>query len=143
MSDTIDSGSILSDLEDTGLERKNEDALVETEASPDISSGDDGHAPGAHQVAGHDDHHPKDSLYLKVAAVLAVLTALETSTYWIDLGSAHTPVLLVMMVIKFVLVILFFMHLKFDSKVCGAMFYVGIALTLMVYVGTLLTFRVF
>jgi|GEM_PF-739217 len=102
--------------------------------------GDNDHtAPADDHVA----HHPKDTLYLKVAVVLAVLTALETSTYWVDLGAAHTPVLLVMMVIKFVLVLLYFMHLKFDSKVCGAMFYAGMALTLMVYLGTLLTFRVF
>lgn len=143
MSDIINPDA-LSDLSDTGLERKTDEALVEEEASPDISTSADAmHPHDAHHIVGHDNPHPKDSLYIKVAVVLAVLTALETSTYWMDLGSAHTPLLLVMMVIKFVLVILFFMHLKFDSKVFGAMFYIGLTLTLMVYLGVLFSMRLF
>ena len=142
MSDILNPDA-LSDLEDTGLERKSDDALVEEEASPETTSDNDGIHPDVHHVAGHDNPHPKDSLYIKVAVVLAVLTALETATYWVDLGSAHTPVLLAMMVVKFVLVILFFMHLKFDSKVFGAMFYIGIVLTMMVYLGVLFAMRVF
>ncbi len=100
----------------------------------------------AHGAAGHDtgahQHHP-DLTYVKVAGVLAVLTALETATYWVDLGSFHTPFLLIMMVTKFVLVLLFFMHLKFDNKLFGVLFYMGLGLTLMVYLAVLFSYRFF
>lgn len=91
----------------------------------------------------HDQDHVRDLIYVKVAVVLAVLTGLETSTYWVDLGSAHTPLLLIMMVLKFALVIMYFMHLKFDSRMFGVMFYVGLLLTLTTMGGAILTFAIF
>ena len=103
-------------------------------------------AAGAAEVAAHEPHAAHENhnlIYLKVAAVLAVLTALETATYWVDLGGFHTPFLLIMMVAKFALVILFFMHLKYDNKWFGALFYMGLAITIPVYLGVMLTFRFF
>ncbi len=106
------------------------------------------HADGSHGTdgdAGHaaDGHGASINTYLKVAGVLAVLTALETSTYWIDLGGFHTPFLLIMMVLKFALVLLFFMHLRFDNKLFGTLFYMGLGLTLMCYLGVLFSYRFF
>ncbi|MSX55608.1 MAG: hypothetical protein F2772_08765, partial [Actinobacteria bacterium] len=45
----------------------------------------DEHA-GHHAHGGEEPHVPKDSYFIKVALWLALLTALETSTYWIHLG---------------------------------------------------------
>lgn len=103
---------------------------------------DDPAVAGSHAdaEAGHGNH---EMIYLKVAAVLAVLTALETATYWVDLGGFHTPFLLIMMVAKFVLVLMFFMHLKYDNKWFGILFYMGLGLTLPVYLAVLLTYRFF
>jgi cytochrome c oxidase subunit 4 len=78
-----------------------------------------------------------------VAVVLAVVTAAETSTYWIDFGPAFMPVLMVLMIFKFFTVVRLFMHLKFDNKIFGLMFYSGLGLAVFVYLGALLTFRVF
>lgn len=94
--------------------------------------------------ASHDEHAPKpNSYYIKIAIFLAVLTAIETATYWVDFGPFFLPVLLSLMVIKFFTVVLLFMHLKDDAKVFGLLFYSGLALAVFVYLGALLTFRFF
>jgi caa(3)-type oxidase subunit IV len=98
---------------------------------------------------GHDEHIPSDLYFIKTAAVLAVITALETSTYWwgdwfgSSLSRIATPVLLVLMTIKFFMIVLIFMHLKFDSKLFSFLFYVGLGLAVCVYLVALLTFQFF
>ena len=99
----------------------------------------------------YDDHDPvaelhkhhTDMFYVRIAVVLAILTALETSTYWVDFGPLFMPALLTMMAIKFVLVVLFFMHLRFDSKWFNMVFWVGVGLAFMVYLVALATFHFF
>ncbi len=103
-----------------------------------VSEDDHPIPPGPHE---HD--HPKDSLYIVVALILAVLTALEVSTYYLDFGALFLPTLITLMVVKFLLVVLFFMHLKFDAPIFGRLFYAGLILAILVYVGTLATFQVF
>ena len=72
----------------------------------------------------HDAEQPRDVLYIKVAAALFVLTGLEIYTSYADwLGDAFLPILLILMAIKFLLVVLFFMHLKFDSRIFGRLFW--------------------
>lgn len=136
---------VLSDTGDTGRPRVEDGILTEVSGSPDIDGSSDGavHATGGsgHQAA--EGGGGSVATYLKIAAILAVLTALETSTYWIDLGGWATPLLLIMMTAKFILVLLFFMHLKFDNKLFGTLFYMGMALTLMVYLGVLFSYRFF
>jgi cytochrome c oxidase subunit IV len=98
-------------------------------------------ADGGHGEA-HAEHKP-DSYYVMVALILAVITALETSTYWVDFGPLFMPALLIMMTIKFVMVVSLFMHLKFDNKIFSYLFYSGLILAILVYVAALLTFRFF
>ena len=45
------------------------------------------------------------------------------------------------MVVKFFSVVLYFMHLKFDSRLFGIMFYMGLVLAIGVYGVTLFAFR--
>jgi len=92
----------------------------------------------------HEAEHPRDVLYIKVAAALFVLTGLEVYTsyaHW--LGGAFLPILLTLMAIKFVLVVLFFMHLKFDAKIFGRLFWTGFFLAVAVYSVALATFHFF
>jgi cytochrome c oxidase subunit IV len=99
--------------------------------------------------AGHDEHgahaheHKPDIYYVKVALILAVITALETSTYWVDFGAFFLPTLLILMAIKFVMVASLFMHLKGDSKIFSYLFYSGLILAILVYMAFLCTFRFF
>jgi cytochrome c oxidase subunit 4 len=88
--------------------------------------------------AGHDEHaeghaHPGDKQYIVVALILGFFTAVEVLTYFVDFGAAAVPTLLGLMVIKFVMVVLYFMHLKFDSPVFMRLFVVGLALAMSVY----------
>lgn len=107
------------------------------------------HAEHAEHVdAGHDAHgehaeHKPDSYYIKVALILAVLTALETSTYWVDFGPFFMPALMIMMALKFFMVVSLFMHLKFDNKLFSYLFYSGLVLAIGVYVAFLATFHFF
>jgi cytochrome c oxidase subunit 4 len=93
----------------------------------------------------HDEHssHKPTSYYVKVTLILAALTALETSTYWIDFGPFFMPALLIMMAIKFVMVVSLFMHLKFDNKIFSWLFYSGLILAVLVYCAFLACFQFF
>jgi cytochrome c oxidase subunit IV len=79
------------------------------------------------------DHHPTPRQYVNIALVLAVLTALEVSTYFWDFGVIGIPLLIVLMVVKFLYVAGWFMHLKFDSPVFARMMYTGLFLALGLY----------
>ena len=94
----------------------------------------------------HEDTHEhgmSDAGYIKIAVILALITALEVSTYYVDFGPLFMPALLIMMVVKFVMVVSYFMHLKFDSKVFSFLFYTGLGLALFVYSTALATFKFF
>jgi cytochrome c oxidase subunit 4 len=74
---------------------------------------------------------------------LAAITGLEVSTYYVDFGVLFLPALLIMMVIKFVMVVSYFMHLKFDNKIFSFLFYAGLVLAVGVYAAFLATFKFF
>jgi cytochrome c oxidase subunit 4 len=97
-----------------------------------------------HPVDAHDEHAPKsDGYYIKIALILAVLTAIETSTYWVDFGPLFMPTLLIMMVIKFLMVVMIFMHLRDEKPIYKYLFYSGLLLACFVYIGALTVFHFF
>jgi caa(3)-type oxidase subunit IV len=83
--------------------------------------------------------------YIAIAIFLAVLTGLEVATYWMPKETQHSPFFAVglcaLMVIKFVTVTMFFMHLKFDKKLLTVAFYSALVLAVLVYVAVLTAFR--
>ena len=87
--------------------------------------------------------HPGDAEYVKIALILALLTALEVSTYFIDFGVLMVPTLIVLMVVKFAMVALWFMHLRFDSRLFRRVFVFGLGLAVTVYIAALATFQYF
>ena len=103
--------------------------------------------PEADEAAEHHEEghaHPSDWAYVKIAVVLALITALEVFTYFesvVDWGVALVPSLIFMMVVKFYLVATWFMHLRFDSKLFGRMFTAGLVLAVGVYLVTLTVFE--
>jgi len=84
-----------------------------------------------------------DAGYIRIAAILAAITALEVSTVYVDFGPLFLPALLIMMVVKFIMVVSYFMHLKFDNKLFSLMFYAGLVLAVGVYAAFLATFKFF
>ena len=78
----------------------------------------------AHAASHAEGGHASVATYLRVAVVLAIITAIEiTALYVPGLPSAVlVTVLIVFSVFKFGLVVAFFMHLRYDSKVLTALF---------------------
>ena len=81
----------------------------------------------------HEDHGLSDLGYIKIALLLAVLTAIEVLTYCVDFGVLEVPSLLILMVVKFQIVISYFMHLKFDNKIFSYLFITGLVLAVVVF----------
>ncbi len=90
-----------------------------------------------------ESHGASDKQYVVIALILAALTAIEVSTYYVDFGPLFMPTLFVLMIVKFVIVVSYFMHLKFDNKLFSYLFYSGLILAIAVYVGALATFKFF
>ncbi|MEY2989965.1 MAG: hypothetical protein RLZZ163_881 [Actinomycetota bacterium] len=101
----------------------------------------DDHA--THEDGAAHEHGMSDAGYIKIALILAALTALEVSTYYVDFGPLFMPTLMVLMVLKFFMVVSYFMHLKFDHGLFGFMFYAGLFLAVTCYVAMLGTFKFF
>ena len=82
-------------------------------------------------------HHPSPRKYVWVAAILAVVTAIEVAIYYIDSIASRPGLLitslLIFAVIKFFMVGAYFMHLKFDSPAFRRFFIMGIVIALLVF----------
>ena len=89
--------------------------------------------------------HPGPRQYVIVAIVLAVITGFEVALFYVDFlpSAAVVASLLVLMVLKFALVALWFMHLRFDSKIYRRLFLAGLLLAISVFVIVMITFGLF
>jgi cytochrome c oxidase subunit IV len=88
-------------------------------------------------------HGASDKQYVLIALLLATITAGEVTISYVDVGWIFLPALLVMMSAKFLIVVSFFMHLKFDHKLFSFLFYTGLGLALFVFIVALATFHFF
>jgi cytochrome c oxidase subunit 4 len=87
------------------------------------------HAPAAagHADAAHIDN--KFEIFVQLAMLLAVITGVEiVMVYlpfmkWLVVGG-----LVVLSIVKFMLVIFYFMHLKWDKLFCTILFFIGLVL---------------
>jgi cytochrome c oxidase subunit 4 len=68
--------------------------------------------------------------YLAIFIVLAVFTVIEALVSYLPQPAIKVPILVVLSVIKALLVLLFFMHLKFDQKVFSWLFFGAVALSI-------------
>ncbi len=81
---------------------------------------------------GHDEHavehaHPGAKTYTVVGVILAVITIAEVYFYTQEAVRAFlVPLLLVLSASKFVLVVGFYMHLKFDHRLFTGVFGFGL-----------------
>lgn len=85
--------------------------------------------------------HPGPRQYVMVAVVLAVATAIEVAWYYASVPHPlFVALLLALSFMKFSLVVLWFMHLRFDSRIFRRLFATGLALALSVYLIVLVIF---
>jgi cytochrome c oxidase subunit 4 len=72
----------------------------------------------------HDQGHASVQTYVRVAIVLAILTAIEIGALYVPGLPVHILVTLILIfgTMKFALVVAFFMHLRYDSKLLSVLF---------------------
>ncbi|MEY2472926.1 MAG: hypothetical protein QOK28_2255 [Actinomycetota bacterium] len=89
--------------------------------------------------------HPSEMVYVKVAAFLAAVTALEVLLSYNNVGGEHGTIafLLILAAIKFGTVVAYFMHLRFDHPWFRRLFITGFVLAIGVYVAYLSTLHAF
>jgi len=69
--------------------------------------------------------HPTWSTYWKVAVILTLITVTEVWIYYVPGfrdGPLFVPTLLTMSAIKFAIVVMFYMHLRYDHRLFRALF---------------------
>ena len=95
----------------------------------------------AHAPEGH--AHPTPRLYTKIAVTLVILTALEVAVYYVESIRAYlVPILIVLMIVKFALVAMSYMHLKQDAKLFTGLFVFPILLAVGVILALVALFGV-
>ena len=92
----------------------------------------------------HTLHHPTPFTYLMVAVTLSAITAVEVGVFYLDwLGHGIIPVLAVLSGIKFALVAMFYMHLRYEHKLFTTFFFAGLALAVAVVFTLIALFKFF
>ncbi len=80
------------------------------------------------------EEHPSALQYAQIGIVLAIITAAEVALYYVDLSrNALVGLLLALSALKFVLVVLWFMHLKFDNRLFSTLFVAGMVLAITIF----------
>mgnify|MGYP001263402417 CR=1 FL=1 len=89
--------------------------------------------------AGHsgqpEQHHPGAKTYVMVGLILLVITIVEVAALYMQfLGPLFVPFLLLLMAGKFVLVVGYYMHLKFDHRLLTYFFGWGILIAALILI---------
>ncbi|HEX8672620.1 MAG TPA: cytochrome C oxidase subunit IV family protein [Longimicrobium sp.] len=87
----------------------------------------------------HDQHtHPGPKQYVMIGIILTVMTVFEILAYYaeerwgiLNAGSA-AAVIAILSAAKFITVVMYYMHLKFDSKIFTGIFIFPAALAILV-----------
>ncbi|HZD03708.1 MAG TPA: cytochrome C oxidase subunit IV family protein [Longimicrobiales bacterium] len=86
--------------------------------------------------------HASVGFYWMIGGILAVLTAMEVAVFYMDFGAVEAPFLLALSAAKFALVVMFFMHLRFDSRIFTGLFLTGMVLAAVVVSALFLLYHV-
>lgn len=101
-------------------------------------SGGGRHAGAGPEGAGG---HASRGTYWMVALVLAILTLLEVAVFYVPaLRAIIVPVLLTLSAAKFLLVAMFFMHLRYDRPVLSVVFSGGLVVATAIILALMLLF---
>ena len=85
------------------------------------------------------DGHGSPIFYAIIGFVLAVITLVEFLIFYVEsLGVLLIPIMLVLSLMKFVIVVAFFMHLRFDNKIFTYLFFAGFILAVVISLALLI-----
>jgi cytochrome c oxidase subunit 4 len=81
------------------------------------------------------EEHFTPATYIRVGLILAVVTILEVGIYYVDMvHGALVGILVVLSFMKFALVVLWFMHLRYDNPLFSTLFTGGLLLVAALFV---------
>lgn len=86
---------------------------------------DHSHSPTDHAHGAEAHAHPTWATYKWVALILTLVTIVEVWAYYVPrfvASPAFVPALLIMSAFKFIVVVMFYMHLKYDHKLFRTLF---------------------
>jgi cytochrome c oxidase subunit IV len=89
----------------------------------------------------HEHEHPSDRKYVQIAIFLTIVTLVEVIIYYIDWmhdSGALVPTLFVLSAAKFVTVVGYYMHLKFDAPLFRQMFIGGLVVSIAVIIAVII-----
>ena len=85
--------------------------------------------------------HGTPGFYVVIGLILSVITMVEVWIFTIDtLGGWFVPLLLVLSGFKFILVVGFYMHLRFDHRLFTIVFTTGFILSIIIFILLLVLF---
>lgn len=83
----------------------------------------------------HRQHHPGNAEYVKIAIILAVITLAEVVIWYVEsVKDLLVPALIILSIAKFLIVVGYFMHLKFDNHFFSYVFFFGLGIALMIFI---------
>ena len=79
--------------------------------------------------------HPTPKKYVQIAIILGILTAIEIALYYTEdiVGVFTDPILIILAVGKVIIVVGWFMHLRFENKMVNRFFTGGMILALVLF----------
>jgi cytochrome c oxidase subunit 4 len=85
-----------------------------------------------HAHAADHHEHPTWKQYKWVAIILTVITAVEVWVYYTPFKDSplFVPALLIMSAVKFIIVVLYYMHLKYDHWIFSRIFMGSLAIAI-------------
>lgn len=95
-------------------------------------------------TAAHASGHASRVTYWTIALILGIVTVLEVAIFYVPaLRAVVVPALLTLSAIKFTLVVLFFMHLKYDRPILAVLFAGGLVVAVVIIVALMALFGQF
>jgi cytochrome c oxidase subunit 4 len=86
-------------------------------------------AAAASAPSDHGLEESKFQIYVQIAMLLAVITGMEIVTVYLPFAAwLLVTALVVMSAVKFLFVIFYFMHLRWDKPFCTILFFIGLIL---------------
>lgn len=86
------------------------------------------HSAGGH-AADHGHDESKFQIYVQIAMLLAVITGIEIVAVFLPFPKwVLVASLVVLSLVKFLFVIFYFMHLRWDKPFCTILFFIGLVI---------------
>ncbi|PZC48900.1 MAG: cytochrome c oxidase subunit 4 [Chloroflexi bacterium] len=88
--------------------------------------------------------HPTPTTYVAIAIILGLITAVEFGAIYLNINkNVIIPIFGAMSAVKFAVVAMFYMHLKFDNRIFSALFVGGVLLAGIIILTLISLFAVF